>query len=168
MSSAIPSGAHPTTSDAGRPRREGRTYFAEGELDAVIEPERAAALVDALLAALGPLRRVLLLPPDATRRHSGAGELTALLYRRLAPTTEVQVLPALGTHAPMHPAPGGHSREEITRVGYVYVELAAAFRRYDPARLAPGPNVMADGEEIFFLPNPAVGLWSTPERLAGG
>jgi len=102
VSGADPSGLDPTPSGHGHPRREGRTYFAEGAPDAIIAPERANALVYGLLAALGPLRRVLLLPPDATRRHSGAGELTALLYRRLAPTAEVQVLPALGTHAPMH------------------------------------------------------------------
>lgn len=65
-------------------------------------------------------------------------------------------------------APGGLSREEITGVGYEYLELAGALRRCDPARLAPGPNLMADGEEIYFLPNPAVGLWSTQERLAPG
>jgi len=101
VSSADPNGLAPAPSGGGRPRRGGRTYLAEGGPGAVIGPERIAALADALLAALGPLRRVLLLPPDTTRRHSGAGELTALLYRRLAPTARVEVLPALGTHAPM-------------------------------------------------------------------
>jgi nickel-dependent lactate racemase len=58
-------------------------------------------LLDDLVAGLGAPKRVLLLPPDATRAHSGAGELTAALYRRLAPSAEVKVLPALGTHEAM-------------------------------------------------------------------
>ncbi|RYZ09594.1 MAG: DUF2088 domain-containing protein [Myxococcales bacterium] len=61
------------------------------------------ALLDELCEGLGSPRRVLLLPPDATRAHSGAGELTAALYRRLSQSAEVWLLPALGTHEPMSP-----------------------------------------------------------------
>lgn len=63
-----------------------------------------SSLLDELVASLGSPRRVLLLPPDATRAHSGAGELTAALYQRLSPGAEVMVLPALGTHEPMSSA----------------------------------------------------------------
>jgi nickel-dependent lactate racemase len=49
-------------------------------------------------------RRVLLVPPDQTRLHSRAGELTAALVRALDPELEqVDVLPALGTHRPLGP-----------------------------------------------------------------
>ena len=82
-------------------RPGGRVFFAEGARDRIIDDARAEELVRALLAELGPLRRVLLVPPDFTRFHSGAGELTALLYRLLAPSAEVWLLPALGTHAAM-------------------------------------------------------------------
>lgn len=82
-------------------RSGGRLHFAEGARDGVIDDRRAEELVRGLLSELGPLRRVLLVPPDFTRFHSGAGVLTALLYRLLAPAAEVSVLPALGTHAPM-------------------------------------------------------------------
>jgi nickel-dependent lactate racemase len=85
-------------------RSGGKLHFAEGGADRIIDARRAEELVDGLLADLGPLRRVLLVPPDFTRFHSGAGELTALLYRKLSATTEVEVLPALGTHAPMSSA----------------------------------------------------------------
>jgi nickel-dependent lactate racemase len=78
-------------------------YFAEGAPDRVIDDRRAEELVDALVQSLGPVRRVLLLPPDFTRLHSGAGELTRLLYQKLSPRAEVLVLPALGTHSPMTP-----------------------------------------------------------------
>jgi nickel-dependent lactate racemase len=73
----------------------------EGGERAVIERAHAGALIDAMLEGMGPLRRVLLLPPDGTRASSGAGELTALLYARLAGHARVEILPALGTHAPM-------------------------------------------------------------------
>jgi nickel-dependent lactate racemase len=59
------------------------------------------ALLDELVSGLGSPKRVLLLPPDATRAHSGAGELSAALYRRLSPEAEVKLLPALGTHEAM-------------------------------------------------------------------
>lgn len=76
-------------------------HFAEGSPDTVIDEQRAGALLDGMLSALGDLKRVLLLPPDITRRHSWAGELTVMLYRRLEKTAHVEILPALGTHEPM-------------------------------------------------------------------
>jgi nickel-dependent lactate racemase len=50
------------------------------------------------------LRRVLLLPPDLTRAHSGAGRITEMLYEELA-DSEVAVIPTLGQHRP-------HTEEE--------------------------------------------------------
>lgn len=48
-------------------------------------------------------RRVLLLPPDITRAHSGAGFITECLYHYFAPEAEVQVIPTLGQHVPHTP-----------------------------------------------------------------
>jgi len=45
-------------------------------------------------------KRVLLLPPDITRMHSGAGKLTEILYNLLAGEAEVHVIPTLGQHVP--------------------------------------------------------------------
>ena len=45
------------------------------------------------------LNRVLLLPPDLTRAHSGAGHITELLYQAL-PDAHVEVIPTLGQHVP--------------------------------------------------------------------
>jgi nickel-dependent lactate racemase len=61
--------------------------------------------------------------------------------------------------------PGYLSREEIESVNFKYSDPIEAFRRYNPARLKDGFNKMPDGEEIFFVSNPAVGLWSSKERL---
>jgi len=79
-------------------------HFAEGSPEAEIAESRSFGLADTLLDRLRsrrPLRRVLLIPPDYTRAHSGAGPLTCRLYEQLAAEAEVLVLPATGTHFPM-------------------------------------------------------------------
>ena len=48
-------------------------------------------------------RRVLLLPPDITRMHSGSGRITEILYNALAGEAEVYVIPTLGQHVPHTP-----------------------------------------------------------------
>ena len=47
--------------------------------------------------------RVLLLPPDITRAHSGAGMITEELYKIFSKTAEVYVIPTLGQHLPHTP-----------------------------------------------------------------
>lgn len=76
-------------------------HFSEGSVTADLSLERIEALLDSMLAKMGPLGRVLLLPPDFTRYPSGAGEITGLLYRKLARKSSVTIMPALGTHRPM-------------------------------------------------------------------
>ena len=48
-------------------------------------------------------QRVLLLPPDITRAHSGAGWITQELYRIFSQTTDVHLIPTLGQHVPHSP-----------------------------------------------------------------
>jgi nickel-dependent lactate racemase len=48
-------------------------------------------------------KRVLLLPPDITRMHSGAGRLTEMLFKLLKDEAEVLVIPTLGQHVPHTP-----------------------------------------------------------------
>jgi nickel-dependent lactate racemase len=48
-------------------------------------------------------KRVLLLPPDITRMHSGAGRLTEILFHLLASEAEIHVIPTLGQHVPHTP-----------------------------------------------------------------
>ena len=47
------------------------------------------------------LKKVLILPPDFTRMYSGAGKITEIYYDLLKDTCQVDIMPALGTHAPM-------------------------------------------------------------------
>jgi nickel-dependent lactate racemase len=78
------------------------TYFARGTTgDSVSTVEKREALAQALKAIGRPLRKVLILPPDHTRLNSDAGELTRLLYEMLSTQSEVDIMPALGTHSPM-------------------------------------------------------------------
>jgi nickel-dependent lactate racemase len=61
--------------------------------------------------------------------------------------------------------PGQLSREEIESVGFNYHDLSDMQKKYNPLKLRDGFNIMPDGEEIFYISNPALGLWTSPERL---
>ena len=56
------------------------------------------------------------------------------------------------------PGPGV-TAEEIRSVGFEYGDLAAMTAKYDPAKLKDGMNIV-DGEEVFYISNPALGLWA--------
>jgi nickel-dependent lactate racemase len=62
--------------------------------------------------------------------------------------------------------PGDLTREEIEGVGFQYEDLAEMQRKYNPETLAEGWNDV-DGERVFFIGNPALGLWAHRDRLAG-
>jgi len=61
--------------------------------------------------------------------------------------------------------PGHLSEEEIRSVGYQYASLGEMEERYRPDQLQEGWNVAANGEKIFFIANPALGLWAHESRL---
>jgi nickel-dependent lactate racemase len=60
--------------------------------------------------------------------------------------------------------PGHLTREEIEGVGFNYADLNAMMSRYHPEKLIDGWNVV-DGEEIYYISNPALGLWAYRERF---
>ena len=57
------------------------------------------------------------------------------------------------------------TREEIEGVGFGYADYDEMAKRYDPAKLQYGYNTLPDGEEIYFIPNPALGLWINREKF---
>jgi nickel-dependent lactate racemase len=77
------------------------TYVSTGQPDMVITREQQKKLLASVLSEIGKAEKVLILPPDFTRYHSGAGEITEDLYHLLSGKAKVDVLPALGTHSPM-------------------------------------------------------------------
>ena len=56
------------------------------------------------------------------------------------------------------------SREEIESVGYKSASYDELSKKYDPSKLSYGYNTV-DGEEIYFIPNPALGLWINREKF---
>lgn len=56
------------------------------------------------------------------------------------------------------------SPQEITDVGYAAEKYDAMIKQYDPQRLNYGYQTLG-GEEIYYIPNPALGLWINKEML---
>ena len=57
------------------------------------------------------------------------------------------------------------TREEVEGVNYGYMDLDKAYQLYDPLKLKDGFNLLENGEEIFYISNPALGLWSYRDRF---
>ena len=62
-------------------------------------------------------------------------------------------------------APGKITKEEIEGVGFHYAPLGPLLERYNPEKLKDGVNILPDGEEIFYISNPALGLWAYKGRF---
>ena len=56
------------------------------------------------------------------------------------------------------------SKEEIAGVGFNAADYDEMVKKYDPAKLTYGYNTV-DGEEIYYIPNPALGLWINREAF---
>jgi nickel-dependent lactate racemase len=76
-------------------------YCAKGSVDSDLTPQLQSLLEDSL-RKLGERKRVLAVPPDQSRFHSRAGDLTQHAWKYYGDQLKA-VLPALGTHAPMRP-----------------------------------------------------------------
>ena len=57
------------------------------------------------------------------------------------------------------------TREEIESVGFAWGDLDEALRRYPIDKMKDGWNMMPDGEEVYYISNPALGLWAYPSRF---
>ncbi len=56
-------------------------------------------------------------------------------------------------------APGHLSREEVESVGYAFSDVRALTERYNPREIMTGFHSTTEGEEFYFISNPATGLW---------
>lgn len=61
--------------------------------------------------------------------------------------------------------PGNVTKEEIESVNFEYADLEEMIKGYDPKKLKDGFNTTDDGEEIYFVSNPGLGLWSFKDRF---
>ncbi|MDR1746416.1 MAG: lactate racemase domain-containing protein [Tannerella sp.] len=60
--------------------------------------------------------------------------------------------------------PGHLTQQEIEHAGFRYADPDTMMKRYNPSKLSDGWNTV-DGEEIFYISNPALGLWAYKERF---
>ena len=107
---------------------------------------------EALLASLEgrELKKALILPPDFTRYHSGAGYITNVYYHVLEERgCQVDIMPALGTHVPV-------TREQATKMfgDIPYEKFIPHNWREDVVKLGEVP-----GEYIAEITE---GLWQEP------
>ena len=61
--------------------------------------------------------------------------------------------------------PGHLTKQEIESVHFAYSDLGTMMKKYNPEKLVDGFNTMPDGEKIFYISNPALGLWAHKERF---
>lgn len=79
-------------------------YKEDCVIDKAMQREMMERLINEAREKINPkLKKVLLLPPDITRCHSGAGDLTNMLYHILGDDCEIDVIPTLGQHVPHTP-----------------------------------------------------------------
>ncbi|MCG8309130.1 MAG: lactate racemase domain-containing protein [Cytophagales bacterium] len=61
--------------------------------------------------------------------------------------------------------PGHLTKEEIEKVHYKYADLNEMLQIYNPENLRDGFNTLPGGEEIYYISNPALGLWAFKDRF---
>lgn len=57
------------------------------------------------------------------------------------------------------------TKAEVEGVKFIYAPLDEMLKKYNPAVLKDGFNTLENGEEIFYISNPALGLWMDRSRL---
>ena len=60
--------------------------------------------------------------------------------------------------------PGHLSKDEIRSVNFNFAPLSGTIKTYDPKKLKDGVNHI-NGEEIYYISNPALGLWAHKGRF---
>ena len=77
-------------------------WVSQGGIERIIDSDtKRQLLAEALQKRGGSCSKILVLPPDITRLHSGAGELTQILYGMFGKDRIFHIMPAIGTHEPL-------------------------------------------------------------------
>lgn len=61
--------------------------------------------------------------------------------------------------------PGYLTKQEIEGVNFQYADLNVMMQKYNPKYLKDGYNTMPNGEKIYYISNPALGLWAYKQRF---
>ncbi len=57
------------------------------------------------------------------------------------------------------------TRDEIESVGFGWGDFDEAMKKYNLPKLKEGFNILPDGEEIYYISSPALGLWAYKDRF---
>lgn len=57
------------------------------------------------------------------------------------------------------------TKDEIEKANFKYMDYDEAVKKYDPKKLKDGYN-MVGGEKIYYISNPALGLWSSKKKFS--
>ena len=57
------------------------------------------------------------------------------------------------------------TKEEVEGVCFRYIPYEEAIKKYDPSKLSDGLNTLEDGERIYYISNPALGLWADKAKF---
>jgi hypothetical protein len=60
----------------------------------------------------------------------------------------------------------GMTQEAVRSVGFEAGDLDAMMKQYNPDQLRDGYNKLPNGEELFYISNPALGLWGLKSQFA--
>ena len=71
----------------------------------------------------------------------------------------------VGCHSNEHTWLNKMTKEEVEGVCFHYLPYSEAVKRYDPSKLKAGWNTLEDGEEIYYISNPALGLWADRKKF---
>ncbi|HET6451027.1 MAG TPA: lactate racemase domain-containing protein [Spirochaetia bacterium] len=62
-------------------------------------------------------------------------------------------------------AAAGLTPHQVQKAGFQWGDLSKLTARYDPHAMKEGWNTLADGERVWFISNPATGLWASRSRF---
>ena len=110
--------------------------------------------IDALIRKYGYVgtERVLELVRDNEDLRANLGAAAHLIHGSTEGRFDVTYCPARLT------------QKEIESVNFRYADLDTMLAKYNPETLHHGPNTV-DGENIFFIAHPGMGLWTTKDRF---
>ena len=117
-------------------------YCSVGSPETDLSPQQLKDLLVESLAKLGARNNVLAVPPDQSREHSQAGELTRYAWEHYGDRLKA-VLPAIGTHTPMRPDQIAHMFGDMPQGSFPRAQLAHGYR--DAGRGAGGVHPRAVG-----------------------
>ena len=107
------------------------------------------------------------------RKYGYRGRLHTLELFRAAENTDLRENMGVAAHL-IHGSSDGRfsvtyavkniTRAEIENAGFLSADYDETVKVYDPEKLRYGFNTV-NGEEVYFIPNPALGLWIDRERF---